>query len=36
MLRRRKINFTNVKSLDAFPKIAEHYTKQSAVGGTCK
>ncbi|XP_051165804.1 endoplasmic reticulum-Golgi intermediate compartment protein 2 isoform X2 [Leptopilina boulardi] len=34
MLRRRKINFTNVKSLDAFPKIAEHYTKQSAVGGT--
>ncbi|XP_043483652.1 endoplasmic reticulum-Golgi intermediate compartment protein 2 [Leptopilina heterotoma] len=34
MLRRRKLQFNNVKSLDAFPKLAEHYTKQSAVGGT--
>ncbi|XP_033211183.1 endoplasmic reticulum-Golgi intermediate compartment protein 2 [Belonocnema kinseyi] len=34
MLRRRKINLSTVKQLDAFPKIPEHYTKQSAVGGT--
>ena len=36
MLRRRKINLSTVKKLDAFPKIPELYTKQSVVGGTCK
>lgn len=34
MLRRRKINLDTVKNFDAFPKIPELYTKQSAVGGT--
>lgn len=36
MLRRRNVNFKNVKELDAFPKVPEDYTNKSAVGGTCK
>ncbi|XP_014208988.1 endoplasmic reticulum-Golgi intermediate compartment protein 2 [Copidosoma floridanum] len=34
MIRKRNISFKAVKELDAFPKIAEDYRKQSVVGGT--